>query len=87
MPLAIGSVVDGMPGVHRAQIVQTSPTCLRVRIYCEPGHDAANVRRAVAARLHAFLAAQGLDHIEVVLAPEPPQQKAPFGKFRQVLAA
>ena len=32
------------------------------------------------------LLAQGLDHVEVVHGPEPPQQKAPFGKFRQVIA-
>jgi phenylacetate-coenzyme A ligase PaaK-like adenylate-forming protein len=87
VPLAIGSVVDGTPGVHRAQIVQTSPTSLRIRIECEAGREKEAVWRAVAAKLHAFLAAQGLDHVEVIHAPEPPQQKAPFGKFRQVIAA
>jgi phenylacetate-coenzyme A ligase PaaK-like adenylate-forming protein len=87
VPLAIGSVVDGTPGVHRAQIVQTSPTSLRIRIECEAGREKEAVWRAAAANLHAFLAAQGLDHVEVIQAPEPPQQKAPFGKFRQVIAA
>lgn len=87
VPLAIGSVLDGTPGVHRGQIVQTTPTSLRVRVECEPGSDEATVWRAVAANLHAFLAAQGLGHVEVVHGAEPPQQKAPFGKFRQVLAA
>lgn len=87
VPLAIGSVVDGAPGVRRSQIVQTAPTVLRVRLECEPGSDEATVWQAVAARLRAFLATQGLEHVEVVRAAEPPQQKAPFGKFRHVIAA
>ena len=86
VPLAIASVVDGTPGVHRSQIVQTAPACLRVRLECEPGRDEAAIWRDVVANLRAFLVAQELGDVEVVHGPEPPQQKAPFGKFRQVIA-
>ena len=86
IPLAISSVIDATPEVHRSQIVQAGPASIRVRIETTRGADEDVVWRAVATNLSAYLARQGLAAVEVVRAQEPPQQGAQFGKYRQVIA-
>ena len=86
LPLAITSPIDGAPGVHRYQLVQTGPAALRVRLQPEPGVAADAVWQDVAAKLAGFLAGQGLANVELVRAQEPPDQGGPSGKFHQVIA-
>lgn len=86
LPLALGTVVEETPGVHRFQAIQTAPASLAVRIEPDQGADPAAVWVAVAARLRAFLGAQGLSSVRVDHDPEPPHVDPRSGKFRQVWA-
>ena len=85
LPLAIGSVVDGTPGLHRSQLVQTGPATLRLRIEPEPGANAAAVWGVVSSKLLNYLAGLELGNVDVVHADEPPEQSGLSGKFRQVI--
>ena len=86
LPLAIGAVVDAVPGVHRSQLLQTAPDTLQVRLEPVPGADPDQVWQGVSARLAAWLAGQGVPGVELVRADEPPDRSATSGKFRQVIA-
>jgi phenylacetate-coenzyme A ligase PaaK-like adenylate-forming protein len=86
LPLAIGTVVDETPGVHRSQLIQTGPTTIRIRLNLSAGMDVEKTWRDAMAKLSAYLVEQDLGNVELIRAKEPPQQKARFGKFRQVIA-
>lgn len=86
LPLAIGTVIDEIPGVQRSQLIQTGPAALRLRLDVSTGMDSEFTWRNVMARLNAYLTALHLGNVEIIRASEPPQQKARFGKFRQVIA-
>lgn len=86
LPLAIGAVVDEIPGVRRSQLIQTGPTTIRLRLEPKPGVDVEQVWRDAAANLKAYLANQRLANVDLVRESEPPEQSARSGKFRQVIA-
>lgn len=86
LPLAISSVVDETPGVHRSQLLQTGRAAIRVRLDLKAGADVEKAWRDAIANLNAYLGEQGLANVELVRASEPPEQSARFGKFRQVIA-
>lgn len=86
LPLAIGSVADNTPAVHRSQLIQTGAATIRVRLEPRRGADVEQVWRDVTANLNAYLVDQGLGHVELVRAEEPPEVSARSGKFRQVIA-
>ena len=83
-PLAITTVVEETPGVYRSQIVQTAEKRLEVRLQCEEGADAALVWAGVHANLRRYLDSQGLAHVTVERADEPPSANPRSGKFRAV---
>lgn len=87
IPLAVGSVVEGSPGVHRSQLIRTGPTSLRLRIEVRPGADPEPTWQQVTARLRDYLDRQGLPTTRIERATEPPEPSARSGKFRQVIAA
>lgn len=84
LPLALATVIEGVPGVHRFQAIQTAPDALRIRLELEPGSDPSAGREAVYRAVRAYLAVQGLEGVKVVRAPEAPQANPISGKFRQV---
>lgn len=84
LPMAVAAIVEETPGVHRYQIIQVGPACLRVRLDVEAGADPAHTGRAVLDRLQSFLATQGVPQATVELAKEPPQRDPVSGKFRLV---
>jgi phenylacetate-coenzyme A ligase PaaK-like adenylate-forming protein len=86
LPLAIGSVVDTTRGVHRSQLIQTDPAAIRVRLEPETNADVERMWRDALANLHAFLADQGLEGVDLLRADELPTQNTRSGKFRQVIA-
>ncbi len=86
LPLAIGSVLDQTPGVHRSQLVQTGPASLLLRLDLEPGMRGGQAWDRACSNLAGFLAAQGLAGIEITRAAAGPQTSATSGKFRQVIA-
>jgi phenylacetate-coenzyme A ligase PaaK-like adenylate-forming protein len=86
LPLAISAVVDETPGVHRSQLIQTGSTTIRVRLDLSAGVDGEKTWHNVIDNLSTYLAEQDLGNVSLLRASEPPEQRAPFGKFRQVIA-
>ena len=87
LPLALVTVIEETPGVHRCQAIRTGPRALTVRLEMSSDADPAQVWRAVDERLHAFFAAQGTAPVVVEHAAEPPALDPTSGKFRQVWSA
>jgi phenylacetate-coenzyme A ligase PaaK-like adenylate-forming protein len=86
LPLAIGTVVDETPGVHRSQLIQIGPAAIRLRLDLSAGMDGEKTWRDAMAKLSAYLVEQDLGTVELLRASEPPQQASHSGKFRQVIA-
>lgn len=86
LPLAIGTVVEETPGVHRSQLVQIGPSTIRLRLEMRSGVDSEKTWREAIARVKTYLARQHLANVELERACEPPQQSVRSGKFRQVIA-
>ena len=87
LPLALGTVLEETPGVRRAQVIQTGPSTLTVRLETAEGAGLAvpvEVWEDMERRLRDYLAAQGAAVVTIVRSPEPPRQDPVSGKFRQV---
>lgn len=87
LPLAIGSLIDAIPGVARSQVLQTGPAAIRLRLRPQRGADVEAVWLAVTTDLRAFLRNQGLGNVAVIRAAEPPAENARSGKFRRVMVS
>lgn len=86
LPLALGTVIEEAPGVHRFQAIRTGPGNLAVRLEASPGADPAEVRRAVTERLNDYFAALGAVAVAIEYSDELPRPDR-SGKFRQVWSA
>jgi phenylacetate-CoA ligase len=76
--------MDYTPGVDLFQLVQTTPTSLRVRLRIAATADPDRVWRAVESEIAGLLAAHNLDHVTIERADEPPVQSA-GGKYRSII--
>ncbi len=83
-PLVFATAADRVPGVDIFQMVQTSPTSLRVRLRAAPDTDPDHVWQAVRAEITHLLAQRELGHITVERADESPEQ-SPGGKYRTII--
>ncbi|KAB2942313.1 MAG: phenylacetate--CoA ligase family protein [Hyphomicrobium sp.] len=81
-PLALE--LDDIPGIEVAQVVQTTPASLRVRLLLVAGSDPDRVWQAAHDALVRLLAEHKLEHVTIERAEEPPEQSK-GGKFRQVI--
>jgi phenylacetate-coenzyme A ligase PaaK-like adenylate-forming protein len=81
-PLALE--MDQVPGVEVSQVVQTSPTSLRVRLLPAAGADPERAWQAVHSEITRLLAEHQLGHVAVARAGEPPEQSR-GGKYRTVI--
>ncbi|MFE9773366.1 phenylacetate--CoA ligase family protein [Streptomyces sp. NPDC005931] len=84
VPMAFETLLESIPDLDLFQIVQTSPTILRVRIRYAAGADRERLWASVRKELGALLAAHGAGQVEVEPASEPPEQ-SPGGKYRVVI--
>ncbi len=82
--LQLEMLFDRTPGVQLFQVLQISPTALRVRLRCAEDSDPSLVWAAVDREMDRFLAEQKLDKIRVEHDTEPPEQ-AQGGKYRQII--
>lgn len=85
-PLAVGSVLDETPGVHRSQIVQIGPRSVLLRLDVPPDVPQEQVWDDAISNLVSYLAAQELTDIKIVRAAEAPERSPTSGKYRQVIA-
>ncbi|MBO4207825.1 phenylacetate--CoA ligase family protein [Micromonospora echinofusca] len=83
-PVALAGIVDRAPGLELAQVVQTAPTALQVRVRSAPHADPERVWQTIRAEIGAFLANHGLTHIAVSRSAEPPMQSA-GGKYKLII--
>ena len=83
-PMAVVSVLEPIPSLHRFQVIQTGATALAVRLDCERDSDPRAVWRLVHAALSRYLAAQGLGQVRVTEAKEKPALNPKSGKFQQI---
>ena len=83
-PLVFVALVDRIPGIEISQIVQATPTSLRVRLRFAAGVDTDRVWHAVQTEIRQLLTEHRLDHLAVERAEEPPEQ-SPGGKYRAVI--
>ena len=76
--------LDEIRGIDLSQIVQTSPTTLRVRLRVSRGAGAENVWHEVHASVRRILDAHGLANVVVERGEEAPEQSS-GGKYRTVI--
>lgn len=76
--------LDHIPGVELFQVVQTTPTSLRVRLRQVSAADPERLWQAVHAEITRLLTAHKLGHVTVERAEEPPEQ-SPGGKYRTLI--
>jgi phenylacetate-coenzyme A ligase PaaK-like adenylate-forming protein len=85
-PLAIALAVGSAPGVRRAQLVQTGPRTLLVRLDVSPDAPPDDVWSNAFSGLARYLSGQAVTDVGLVRATEPPTLSATSGKFRHVIA-
>ncbi|MDT7746143.1 MAG: hypothetical protein QOE59_5221, partial [Actinomycetota bacterium] len=83
-PMRFGVLLDGVPGIEQFQLVQTTPTTLRVRLQPGNGADIDRVWQTVRAEITQLLTEHKVDDISLERADEPPQH-APSGKYRRII--
>lgn len=83
-PIALAGVVDRAPGLELAQVVQTGPSDLSVRVRPAHGADPDRVWATIQGEIRRFLADHELDGVTVVRAMDAPQQSA-GGKYRLII--
>jgi len=81
-PMLFGTLLDGVPGVERYQLVQTAPATLRVRL--QAAADADTVWPRVRDALSGLLTEHKAGAITLERAEEPPE-RSPGGKFRRII--
>lgn len=83
-PLVFGTLVGHIPGIEQFQIVQSTPTRLRIRLRVATGAEPDVVWHAVQTEMKQLLAKHQLDHIILERAQESPEQSA-GGKYREII--
>ncbi|MCL5110721.1 MAG: phenylacetate--CoA ligase family protein [Chloroflexi bacterium] len=76
--------VNHIQGIELCQIVQTTPTSLRVRLRLASGADPDRVWQAVRSEIMRLLTEHKLDHVTLERGEEPPEQ-SPGGKYREII--
>ncbi len=85
LPLALGSVIEEIPGVHRFQAIGAGPHNLTIRLDVDNEETRNAVEREVQARVREFLARHSVREVSITCAAETPRQEPRSGKLRQVL--
>lgn len=83
-PMLFGTLLDGVSGVDRYQLVQTAPATLRVRLQPRPDAEPDQVWRSVRDALDRLLAEHRISGVAVQRSEEAPEQ-SPGGKFRRII--
>lgn len=83
-PLVFSTLADRTPGIELFQIVQRTPTSLRVRLRTAPGFDPERVWEALSHLLTGLLTAHKLGHVKVERDQGPPARSF-GGKYRRVI--
>ena len=85
LPLALGSVIEETPGVHRFQAIGTGPRDLTIRLDVDSEATRHEIEREVQRRVREFLESHRVADVMITCAAETPRQEPRSGKLRQVL--
>ena len=85
LPLALGSVIEETPGVHRFQAIGTGPRELTIRLDVDNEATRNEVEREVERRVRDFLRSHRVTEVTITCAAETPRQEPRSGKLRQIL--
>jgi phenylacetate-coenzyme A ligase PaaK-like adenylate-forming protein len=85
LPLALGSVIEESPGVHRFQAIGTGPRELTIRLDVDNEATRNEVEREVERRVRDFLRSHRVTEVTITCAAETPRQEPRSGKLRQIL--
>ena len=85
LPMALATVVEETPGVHRFQVVQTAPTALAVRLEARSGSAPTPSGPRSATTSAATCGTRGCRTSLLELAPDPPRVSPRGGKLRHVV--
>jgi phenylacetate-coenzyme A ligase PaaK-like adenylate-forming protein len=83
-PLLFGTSIYHIAGIEQFQLIQTTPTNLRVRLHLADGADPDCVWQTVHTEITRLLTKHRLDHVTVECAKELPEQST-GGKYREVI--
>lgn len=83
-PLVFATLADRTPGIERFQLIQTTPTTLRLRLRPTATADFEQVWEALHGQIQQLLTDHGLRDIRVERAEEPPEPTA-AGKYRTIV--
>lgn len=83
-PLVFGGLADRSPGIERFQLIQTTPTTVRLRLRPTAGADPEQVWKALHRQIEGLLADHGQGGVTVERADDPPEQTA-GGKYRTAI--
>jgi len=76
LPLALGTVAEDTPGVHRAQIIQTGPSTLTVRFTTHTNSNPDTVWEQLHQRLDGYLTGRHTSRVTIERSPTPPTPQA-----------
>ena len=71
--------------MQRFQLIQTGASRLTLRFETPPGDTRPATLGRIVTGLHAYLARQGLHHVEIVEDFEPPISDPVSGKLREII--
>jgi phenylacetate-coenzyme A ligase PaaK-like adenylate-forming protein len=86
LPLALWSVLKETPGVLKFQAIQISPVELKIRLEAKQPEFSDEVWKRAYVNAREYMSNQGLDHVQIIRADEPPMRDPKSGKFRNVWA-
>ncbi|MFC4589798.1 phenylacetate--CoA ligase family protein [Sphaerisporangium corydalis] len=83
-PLQFATLLDRIPGIEQFQLLQTTPSTLRVRLTLAADATPDHVWQTVRTDLTRLLTTHGLPGVTLERAEEPPQ-RSPGGKHRTIV--
>lgn len=84
LPATLDSYCFETPGVHRHQLLQTSPDEMRVRVEAKPGMDTDEVWGRLSRHLRDRFAEHGASFVQLELDADLPRPDPVSGKYRTV---
>ncbi|MCX2934602.1 phenylacetate--CoA ligase family protein [Mycobacterium sp. CVI_P3] len=86
-PLALTTVVEGVPGVRRCQIIRIGPSTVEIRFDVLADADRETTWPLIRAALLRFFASQAIPGVAIEQGAQPPRRHQRSGKFRHVWTA
>jgi phenylacetate-coenzyme A ligase PaaK-like adenylate-forming protein len=87
LPLGLATVIEETPQLNRFQVIQTSPTGLKIRVEITEGADPDGVWQGVCERVQRYFTQQNTAPVTIMRDALEPAPDPRSGKFRHVFKA